>query len=437
MMTDDWRITMAGETLTNLDGILKDIYEPVVTEEMSLFDPIAEQFEDITEFEFDGRQARESAIMSLNEGVGGVPEGGALPTPGAFDPQQFAIKMTYVYGTFQMTKPMMESAKSSKGAFKNAMSFSMDSLIRNMKREKARMLWSGGLGIIALINGTATSTTQTFDAPGGIAGTVGGTRYIRKGMHLAGINPSGPAFRVDLGTVASVAATGLTAVFGASTTGTDNDYVVHANAASSAALGDTAYANEPVGLLGLVDDGTFLGTLFGLSRTTYPQLNSRVQTGVGALSLDAIQLNFDIADQLGDADISVLACHHAVRRAYLQLLEADRRYTDGALTKPDGGTVVAKKRSSKAYITFGGVDMVESKYAPYDMLFGLDKRYFKHYVQIKGEWADDSGAILRQVGNTDVWSAFYRIFEQYHCSRPNTNFRMSGITTSKVYVPGY
>jgi hypothetical protein len=432
---------MAGETLTNLDGILKDIYENVVTEQMSTFSPVTERIEDVTEFEFDGRQARESAIMSFNEGVGGVPEGGTLPQPGNFAPEQFFIKMKYVYGSFQMTKQMMESAKTSKGAFKNAMSYSMDSLVRNLRREKARMLWGAGAGILAVVRTTATDTTLTLKDPATVVSAVGGARYIRKGMNIAEIT-SGGAFSVAYGLVSAVATAG-DAVTIPSATHTTGNFVVRANAATPTVLADTSYNNEPVGLLGLIDDGTYLGTLSGLARSSFPQLNSRVQASVGALSLDAIQLNFDVADQLGDADIDLLACHHAVRRAYLALLEADRRYTTpgfgsaGELGRPDGGTVAAKKRSSKAYVTFGDIEIVEDKFAPYDMLFGIDTKYLKHYVQIKGEWANESGAILRQVNGQDTWTAFYRIFENYHDSRPNSCFRMGGITTSKVYVPSY
>jgi len=428
-----------SETLTTLDGILKDVYQNVVTEQISTFSPVTEQFEEVTEFEFDGRVAREAAIMSFNEGIGAIAEGGTLPTAGNFDPEQFQIGMKYVYGTFQMTKQMMESAKNSKGAFKNAMSYSMDSLVRNLKRERARMMWGAGKGILAYVNGTATDTTLVVDTPGGVAGATGGTRFIRKGMILGEVNPAAVASTdavVSYGAVTAVAAAGTSCTISSATHTTDR-YVVRLSTTAGTTVADSSYGKEPVGLLGLVDDGTYLATLSGLARATYPQLNSRVQSSVGALSLDAIQLNFDIADQLGDAEIDTLACHHSVRRAYLQLLEADRRYTSGDLKKPDGGTVAAKKRSSKSYVTYGDVAIKEDKYAPYDMLFGLDSRYMKKYVQIKGEWANESGAILRQNGSTDVWNAFYRIFENYHCSRPNTCFRMDGITTSKVYVAGY
>lgn len=429
-----------GETLTALDGILKDIYQNVVTEQMAMFSPIADKFQEVTEFEFDGRQAREAAIMSLNEGIGAVAEAGTLPTAGNFDPQQFIIPMKYVYGSFQMTKQMMESATTSKGSFKNAMSYSMDSLVRNMKRERARMIWGNGKGVIAYINGSTNATTTAVDSPGGVAGADGGTRFIRKGMLLTVADPAAITQATAIITpqaVSAVTSTGLSFSTAGNFNATDNYYVLRASSTAGTTVADTNYDKEPMGLLGLVGNATDLATLHNLSRSTYPQLNAYIQSSTGALSLDNLQMNFDIADQLGDAEIDTLACHHSVRRAYLALLEADRRYTAGDLSKPDGGTVAVKKRSSKSYVTFGGVPIVEDKYAPYGSLFGLDSRYFKKYVQIKGEWANESGAILRQVTGQDVWTAFYRLWENYHCSRPNTCFRMDGITANTVYVAGY
>lgn len=424
---------MALENLTVLDGLLKDVYQDVVREQISTYSAVQEAFTKVTDYEWTGRQAIEAAIMSFNEGISAMGESGNLPTAGNFDPQNFKIPMKYVYGSFQMTKQMMESAITSKGAFRNATRYSMETLVRNIKRERARMLWGAGTGIKCLVNGAvSSSTTVNVDAPGNVAGSVGGTRYIRPGM-IVGFWTTVPAHEVT-GTVASVAADGNSFELSASATITTNDYVVAMTTASSTAAADSGLNNEPMGLLGLVDDGTYVTTLHNLSRTTYPQLKSRVQSSVGALSLDAIQLNFDIAEQMGDANISMLAGHHAVRRAYLALLEADRRYAGADLQSPDGGTKVTKRNQ---YVTFGGVPMIEDKYAPYDMLFGLDKSDMKRYVQIEGEWADDDGRILRQVSGKDEWTAFYRIWENYHCSRPNTCFRMDGITTTKVFVQSY
>jgi hypothetical protein len=426
-----------SETLTILDGILKDDYQDVVTDQVQVFDPVAEMFEKVTEVQFEGRKAVEMTNMSYNEGVGAYSEGGNLPTAGTFDPQQFNIGMKYLAASFQMTKQMMESAKTSKGAFKNAMNMSMDTVVTNLKREQARMIWGAGKGILAYVNCSGAQTTLTVDNPGGITNTAGGARYLRKNMVIGCINPSDGTLRSGtITTISAVAATGLSVTV-PSTTFTENDYIVRFNTTSETAASGGGYNQEPMGLLGIVDDGTYLTTLSGLSRNTYGQLKSRVQSAVGALSLDAIQLNFDIASQAGDAEIDVLAGHHSVRRAYLALLEADRRYSGSDLQSPDGGTKAASASSKKSYVTFGGKPMIESKNAPYGMLFGLDKSKMKKYSQVEGEWANDSGAILTKTSGKDVWEAFYRRWLNYHCSKPSTCFRMDGISVNNVYVPSY
>lgn len=423
------------ETLTVLDGLLKDVYADVVREQVSTYSPVQEMFEKIEDFDFDGRVVREVAIMSFNEGVGAAAEDANLPTAGNFDPQQFQIPIHYLYGSFQMTKQMMESAKKDIGSFRNATRTSMETMVRNLKRLRARTLWGDGNGILALINGTANSTTQTVDSPFGVASTVGGARFLRKNMVIGIWDPTATTLR-GVRTIDSVNAAGtqftVKASEGAIST-TDNDIIVRMNTTGGTTVGESG-RQEPMGLLGLVDDGTYVATLHGLSRTTFPQLKSRVNANTGQLSLDTIQLNFDIADQQGDANIDCLAGHHAVRRAYVTLLEADRRYTSDALMSPDGGTKVTDR---KKYVTFGGVKVVEDKFAPYDMLFGLDKSTFRRYVQVEGEWAEESGSILRQVTGKDTWTALYRLWENYHCCRPNANFVMSGITTSKVFVQSY
>ncbi|HWR72783.1 MAG TPA: phage major capsid protein [Nitrospirota bacterium] len=424
---------MAGETLSVLDGLLKDVYQDIITEQVGTFSAVQQSFEKITDAQWEGRYAIEGTVMSLNEGVGAIGEDANLPTAGYFDPQQFKIPMKYVYGSFQMTKPMMAAAETSKGAFKNATRYSMESMVRNLKRERARMLWGAGTGILAYTNTSGAVTTLAVDTPGGVTGTLG-ARYLRKNMIIACINPGDGTLRSGtVTTISGIAATGLSATI-PSTTITENDYVVRANTATETAAAGTSYNKEPMGILGLIDNATYLETLHNLSRTTYPQLKSRVHSSVGALTLDAIQTNFDIASQQGDAEISSLAAHHSVRRAYLALLEADRRYSGGDLKAPDGGTKVVKRGS---YVTFGDVPIIEDKYAPYGMIFGIDKNHMKRYVNIEGEWANESGAILRQVSGKDTWTAFYRIFENYHCSRPNTCFRMDGVTATAVYVADY
>lgn len=422
-----------AETRSTLDGILKEVYSQFIRDQIATYSQIQEYFEKLTDFDWDGRSVREGAIVGYNEGVGAVGEDGNLPTAGNFDPQQFSIPMRYLYASFQMTKAMMESAKSSRGGFRSATKTSFDTLIRNLKRERARMLWGNGEGIMARVNGVQTAQTVIeVDDASGVTGAIGGARFLRKNM-IVGFFTNGTDTHEVTARISSIAADGLSFTVPSAITVTNNAEVRRMSTLTGTNTNESGN-QEPMGLLGLVDDGTYLGTLHGLSRTTFPILKSRVQASTGALSLDNIQLNFDIADQQGDANIDCLAGHQSVRRAYLTLLDADRRYTSEHLSSPDGGTKVVDR---KKYVTYGGVPIIEDKFAPYDMLFGLDKSTFQRFVQVEGEWASDDGAILHRVSGKDTWEAFYRIFENCHCSRPNSNFRMDGITTSKVYVASY
>jgi hypothetical protein len=235
-------------------------------------------------------------------------------------------------------------------------------------------------------------------------------------------------------TVVSVAAAGTTIVLDASKTWTDNDFVVRfANTAATDAT-DTSYNKEIVGLLGLVDDGTYMSTLHNVSRVTYPIFASKVITSVGPLSGDVIQRGIDVADEIADGEINDLIMHHSVRRAYINMMDADRRYTAGDLGRPDAGTVAAKKGK----LTFGGIGIVEEKYAPYGIIFGTDNSGFKRWTLVNGEWADEDGSVLNRVGSgasaTDTFEAHYRIWDNFSNDFPNRSFRLDGVTATVVVV---
>src|SRR5207344_1223198 len=90
------------------------------------------------------------------------------------------------------------------------------------------------------------------------------------------------------GTITAIAAAGTSVTMDAAVTLTDNDKIVIAQSTTQ-----SSYNSEPEGILAGIDDGTYVDTYHGLSRTTYPFLKSYVVTGVGGLSLDAIQQPID------------------------------------------------------------------------------------------------------------------------------------------------
>jgi hypothetical protein len=121
-----------------------------------------------------------------------------------------------------------------------------------------------------------------------------------------------------------------------------------------------------------------------------------VKASTGALSLDLLQQVSDVVDQKLGGRIDMIVCHHSTRRLYLQLLEADRRYTSEVLKRPDGGTVAFQQED----ITMGEVPIKAIRDFALDVMMLLDKKDsgFIQYTSEKGKWVDEDGAVLTRVG---------------------------------------
>ena len=169
-------------------------------------------------------------------------------------------------------------------------------------------------------------------------------------------------------------------------------------------------------------------------RTTFPILQSLVIATVGALSADVIQRAIDVAAQVGRGVIKYHIMHPSVRRSYLSIMENDRRYTSEYLLKPDAGTKAAKDPYENM-LTFGGTPIEIDHFAPYGEWLGFDNRSATRFIMADGEWADETGAILRAVaGAVDTFDATYRIYENFFLGQPNQSFRLTGISTNIVVV---
>jgi hypothetical protein len=231
-------------------------------------------------------------------------------------------------------------------------------------------------------------------------------------------------------TVQTVPAAGTTYTRNDTTSLADNDYIVKAMNATITDVGDTSFNKEAMGLLGLVDDGTYVATLHNVNRTTYPLFQSTVIGSVGPLSADVLQRGVDLADQRGDGDIDLLSMHHSVRRAYISVTDDARRYVGSDLGSPDAGTKAAKKQR----LTFGGIPMEVDKHAPYGIIFGLDTSTFRRYVEVAGEWMDEDGSILQRIGSgstmQDAFEGVYRMWFNLHVEKPNTCFRLDAVTAT-------
>lgn len=430
---------MAGQDTAAFDPVLKTVYGPRIPQLIATKTPLLDAFMEGDSDAWGGKYVEYPIPVARTEGAGYASEFGALPAPGKEEYATTRIPCKYQYGSIALSTQVMKSSESNRFAFKSAMSTEMDGIVKTMAADRGRAAFHDGRGILALVNGTATSTTQTLDSPGGVAGATHGNRYLRKGMTIGCIRPAtGAVVATTVTTVGAVSTAGATITLDASKTWTDNDYVVRFASTSATAVGDTSYNKEIMGLLGHDDDGTYVATYHNVNATTYPITQSIVlgsaSSPIGAISADLLQRAIDAASQRADGQTEEMWMHQSVRRAYAATTEELRRYMGAELMSPDAGTKAAKGGT----LTYGGIPMKTDKYAPFSMVFGLDKSGFKRYTQVSGEWMDEDGAVLCRIGTgtsgQDAFEARYRLWDNFHNDYRNRQWRLDGVTSTIAVV---
>lgn len=420
----------AGSDLTQWDPLFKEDYAPAIINQLQDENNILKFMEsEVPDDTWQGRRKIIPIKIGRNYSTGSIPTRGRLPAAGRSAYADFIVPMKNTYGRVGFERNVILQSRNKKGSWQQVIPTEMESLTESLSFHRNRVCWGYGSGILALVNGTITaSTTVTVDAPGNVAGAVMGNRYLygdaTSGMFVAFLDGSGNI--EGSGTVTAISAAGTSITMDAAVTLTDNDRIVIAQSNAQ-----TSFNQEPEGILAGIDDATYVDTYHGLSRTTIPLLKSFVVTGVGALSLDAIQQPIDAVSIRVGSQIDFFAAEHAVRRAYVALLETDRRYTGADLMSPDGGTKAAKKPTGKN-ITYGDIPIVVDRDCPYRMLFGVNKASWTRYVEDEGSWANEEGSVLKWVPEYDEYTAFFSIFDNFHCQTPNRNFRMEGIDVNQL-----
>ena len=422
-----------AQTISSWDAVLKEFYEPLGQSQIENKTRILKSFGEADAPTVDGRRIVFPIHIGRNTGVMSSVEGATLPTAGRQNYIDVHIPLRKIVGRINVTKDVIDASKSNKGSFKRAMATEMDGLVRDISDYRNEVLCGYGTGVLADLAGTESSSTSwQLKDPGDFVGTVNPNRFIVPGMVIALVS-AGAVVANSAMTVTSVTESGSydTIVVATNTaSGLVNHKIVRAATTATTLVTDTDYLNTPMGLFGLVDDGTYVQTLHGVNRVTYPVFKSYVQSSVGALSLDAMQRAFDAAEMKGQGTISEMWCEHGVRRAYLTLLEADRRYTAEKLQKPDGGTAAVKGGD----VTFGGVPFKTERDFTYGFIVGLDTDTLQRYVNVRGQWEDEDGNILFRSANAHDFTALWYMKDNFSCDRPNSNFRMDGITTTQLAI---
>lgn len=419
---------------SSYSAALKIVFGPKLIEELVTTCPLVTRFEKADMMTWEGRDTIEYPLhVGRNQGFAYGRERGPIAVAGAEQFVSFKVPLMTGWGRLNITGKVMKVSQSSKGAWKRSLQNAYDGLRMAFLRDKNRILFHDGRGVLALVNGNgADTTTLTVDSPGGVAGTVNGARYLQAGMLIGLSNAAGTALTA-IRTITGIGGAGTTVTLDqpiSATQAPDNGFVFRFPDPSALTLADSALYKEPMGLLGMIDDGTFVNNYFNVNRTAYPVLRANVFAAVGALNLDTMQQGFDTAATLGETMPTELWAEFSTRRAYLALLVANRRYlSTGGANKHDGGFA---GQAVTTDIEFGGVPFKVDRDCPYGTIFGTVWENAMRYENPAGEWIEDDGNLLRMVPGQDTFEAVWRSYDNYAIDRPNACFRLDGINTNIV-----
>lgn len=216
-------------------------------------------------------------------------------------------------GWFQISE-MLKNAGKGAGAFGNELNRHMEETSKDIAKAMQRLFTiSHGTGRLAIVeSNTVGVNTFTAKNPEGVVALMEGDR-----IDIYDADTSGSSVITDRKITDINRVTRLVTFDGAPASLTADHGAYRAG----------AYGYAPNGLRGLIDDGTYMGSIHGQSRTSYPKLKSRVRTlnsGDALLEEHMRQICDDIYRVGGYTDR--IFTNVGGLNAFFAITDGDRRY---------------------------------------------------------------------------------------------------------------
>lgn len=459
------------------DAVLKDFFLGPVRDQLNSETLLMRRLEKNEEI-VEGRYivmplhtGRNVGVMARRES-GVVTNGSLLPAAGRQGYTDMRFLTRYNYGRIKLTGPVMASCRSQRGAFVRILDEEVKGLVRDLKNDINRQMYgdaSGRIGTVAALPGGSVITVRE---PWDFANQAASLKWFQPGDRLLaedwsaatstiiGTTAGNIAIEVSSVDIKNKQLTMASAIGGALAV---NDHLLRAYDAGVAASvgastlrGATSAATyneaaEMMGLIGILSgDGTgttnwprnavegtynaigaglaYAGanasaavgaTVQGVTHSIW-RSNNFFNTGVPrALSTNLMQTAFDACEVLGQATPTIGICSHGVRRAYVDMLQADRRFVNEFML--DGGF--------KA-VDFNGIPIVPDKDCPEGTLFFLSEPNLMIGRMSDFYWLDKDGAILSRVSGVDEWEAILAWYSELATDRRNAHAVIGDIAVS-------
>lgn len=393
---------MATQNSTNYDKALKDDYGPqimrILNNKVKLLNALKKGNRKV-----EGRQVRFPIHLSRNNSARYLNSGGSSQSAGRQGYEETIIPYRDMGGFIEITEKVKLQSQTNKGAFAEALTEEVTNLVKDIYIQANRSAWGDGTGKLGEVDsfnaGTQVVTLKNLgDAAGTGINANAGNRYIRVGDVLDFYTSAGAVRKLGVQVTAKSIANDTLTLLG----GTGADPAAADSVYLSNPDGDDPTVLDPMGMGGIIDDGTFVGTLHNVSRTTFPIWKAQVinvgsaPNASSALSIQIMQRLEDMLSDSGYGEKYNIWCHASVRRAYLDLLDDGRRYIEPYLYDP-GFKEDKSESGMKSTLNFNGHPIIQERDCPWQTMF-FQSDIVRKWTLGEGHWVeDDGGGVLRLV----------------------------------------
>lgn len=386
---------MAAETMSTLDSVLKIDYLPVIQEQMQkeivLWNQVKKDKENVA-----GKRYEFPVHAAWGESSGAIAETGTLPaTPGNEDVRTSFGTVRSVYAHTQISSKVIAATRTDKAAFVQAVDFKMKSMGDNLKKDLNFMFNSDGTGALARQVGAVAGQDITVD----------NSLPLRVNMIVNAFDArtAGAQHNADA-TISNVnTTTNVVTLVGTVAAFANNDYIFK----------NTGRGINVMGLLGIVDDGTFVGTFQNIARSGNDFWKAVVLGNSGTNRPLSLQLLQQIEDQIylrSAGQPTMFYSNLGQRNAYLQLAISERRYVN---TMEFDAGFKALEYNGKPW--FVDRDCVKNA------VYLLDQSVLRFFVMKDIGWFEDDGSILHRTGTNLSYNATMEGHFEMGAYQPNRN----------------
>lgn len=397
---------MPGADLTTVNGILKEVYEGGINnqlpEERVLMKRIEQTAEGTTTDAVGGKYVVFPVRYSRNAGISYRSENTALAAAGKQGLKSAQETLRYGYIRVRLTGQLIELASSKPQAFADAMDVEMDGAKDDIVKDENRIGYghtasTTATGIKAQLTVTSTGTTITVDS----------TNHLDVDMVIDIVNAGTPVSGGTARTIVSITSSTVFVVDAAVAGATSGNHVVR--------TGD--WDKEPYGLQRIV---AATGALHTLDPATTGIWKSTVDGTTTTLTETAMITNADAARRAGGKRTTAIFCSLGVRRAYFGLLLSLRRYNEPK-TFPGGLVGLSFNYGTE-------IPVVEDLDAPDKHMFGVVESDLKVWRDKPWYWDQRDNSILKWVTDFDAYEALMKQYWQFGTHQRNSHWKMTNIT---------